>query len=679
MPADRRIIVGPRRVSTRRSLQDRRVQNYNEAFDLHPNGTTYRRLGRRRGDDINYPPCATIVASPSSLSTVVGQTPSAVVVASGLDALANPLAGLAYAATSSNTGVATVTVLGATVTVTFVGAGTATITITSDQAQTTVAVTVTAAVANATQLLFVTAPGGAVAGSVLTTQPVLQLADVNGAAVATSGVSVVASLQTGSGALSGTTTKTTDGSGRATFTDLQLSVAGVVSLQFASTGLASANATVTVGPASSPTHWYDPLIGMTTGLAVNPGNVSSSQQRIDWATLIDGVQASYYSWGFSNGGAFGAPSNTGWWADFNFASGGSLMYYEGAVNRWMYSIMKGEGSGGTIKGEADAMARNYRDHVTAALAAGPSGYPQLLAWFPESLLGLVLLYNDTAALNVLLGLEGKFIQLSGYYPDGQCKNTEFATDPTLPSPLKGFEGRLMARLCIGALCCYKASPTAKPPKIAIGVYAKQYATWLDVAVAYCDNYLTQIRPTGEINMGGNTANPQNSWNGGQGNFHAALVADAYWKVYQVTGTAAYLTAMTKIAGFLKSKQYSRLTPYTGNYPNTGDGMIYESRSSVGFTATTLGNAFDVTQAGSPLGQANLGGFFASLFARTGDTAFAQQLIGTTSANAYGTAQAKYGLLGTHFDPINVGNNPATQEKSLNEALGGVTGIYEALA
>lgn len=97
-------------------------------------------------------------------------------------------------------------------------------------------------VGTATQLAIATQPSGAIDGSDFDTQPVIELQDINGVLVPTSGVDVVASIANGIGTLSGTTTIATV-NGRATFTNLRVSNAsGFHTLHFASGSLTPVDA-----------------------------------------------------------------------------------------------------------------------------------------------------------------------------------------------------------------------------------------------------------------------------------------------------------------------------------------------------------------------------------------------------------------------------------------------------
>jgi hypothetical protein len=114
---------------------------------------------------------------------------------------------------------------------------------------------ITAPAGVAVELKVQTAPPATVAArATLTPAPVIQLVDVTGAAVNTSGVSVTVAL-TGGGTLNGSASANTDAAGQATFTGL--SIAGLVGarrLQFSSTnlvGVQSGTITLTPGPATT--------------------------------------------------------------------------------------------------------------------------------------------------------------------------------------------------------------------------------------------------------------------------------------------------------------------------------------------------------------------------------------------------------------------------------------------
>ncbi|MEO6057086.1 MAG: Ig-like domain repeat protein [Gemmatimonadales bacterium] len=77
----------------------------------------------------------------------------------------------------------------------------------------------------------------ATVGQAFARQPVVQLRAAGGSDLKTSGISVTAEVASGGGSLGGTTTRTTDNDGRATFTDLSIGgAAGSHTLRFRATG-----------------------------------------------------------------------------------------------------------------------------------------------------------------------------------------------------------------------------------------------------------------------------------------------------------------------------------------------------------------------------------------------------------------------------------------------------------
>ena len=103
-------------------------------------------------------------------------------------------------------------------------------------------------------LVIQTQPTGATTGSVLATQPVIQIVDNAGLVIANSALTVTAAISTGSGVLLGTRTVAASG-GTAAFTDLRVDGQGSHVLNFTTTGAvpprSSAAFSVAVGPAAS--------------------------------------------------------------------------------------------------------------------------------------------------------------------------------------------------------------------------------------------------------------------------------------------------------------------------------------------------------------------------------------------------------------------------------------------
>jgi len=84
----------------------------------------------------------------------------------------------------------------------------------------------------------------AVSGVPLPQQPVVQLLDAQGNPSSQGGVSVLVAIASGDGTLGGTTTRATDGNGRAAFTDLVITGApGTRTLRFTATGFAAVTST----------------------------------------------------------------------------------------------------------------------------------------------------------------------------------------------------------------------------------------------------------------------------------------------------------------------------------------------------------------------------------------------------------------------------------------------------
>jgi hypothetical protein len=137
-----------------------------------------------------------------------------------------------------------------------VGVGTFTLTFTSPglTAVTSSAFTVTAG--PATRVAITTQPSAtATSGVAFATQPVVQLRDVYGNPVASAGIAVTAAIASGGGTLGGTAVVSTDGSGRAGYTNLAITGSdGGRTLSFSAPGLASAtSASIMVSSGSTST------------------------------------------------------------------------------------------------------------------------------------------------------------------------------------------------------------------------------------------------------------------------------------------------------------------------------------------------------------------------------------------------------------------------------------------
>ena len=104
-----------------------------------------------------------------------------------------------------------------------------------------------------TQMVVITEPAGAVSGSNLVTQPVLELRDATGARVFGATNTVTAAIGSGPGTLAGTLSRAAI-QGRATFTDLRITGTGAHTLAFNSPGLPTAvSAVININPALTTT------------------------------------------------------------------------------------------------------------------------------------------------------------------------------------------------------------------------------------------------------------------------------------------------------------------------------------------------------------------------------------------------------------------------------------------
>ncbi len=185
-----------------------------------------------------------VTTPPSVLVTDVGGNPVAGVIVNFAAATGGGSVSPASIATSA-TGIATLTTwtLGAAA-----GANTVTATV-AGLSGSPVTFSATGVAGAATQLAVVTQPAGATSGTPFTTQPVVELRDVNGNRTTSTATITVAQVA-GAGVLSGTTSVAAI-AGRATFSGLTITGVGAHTLQFASTTPAatvnSASFTVVAG------------------------------------------------------------------------------------------------------------------------------------------------------------------------------------------------------------------------------------------------------------------------------------------------------------------------------------------------------------------------------------------------------------------------------------------------
>jgi len=189
-------------------------------------------------------PVAISIAPATAFTVTSGTTTSFTGSVTGRDGHLIPTAPIVW--TSSNPSVAVMS--GPQLTA--VKVGTATITATSGTVSASVAVTVTPG--SVRQLALRTQPVGAVVGSPLTTQPVIELQDAAGNLVTSSTTFVTAAIASGGGTLSGTATLAAV-AGVVAFTDLRISgSAGTRTLAFTAGTLSTASAPFTMTAPPTP-------------------------------------------------------------------------------------------------------------------------------------------------------------------------------------------------------------------------------------------------------------------------------------------------------------------------------------------------------------------------------------------------------------------------------------------
>src|SRR5207253_3071455 len=221
---------------------------------------------------------ASRTTGPAAPQTITVGGSAATITVTALDGFGNPIGGktVTLTATGSNN---TLTPPGTT-DANGVAAGTLTSTtaetktVSATVAGTAIAQTATVTVQPAApaQLAILTEPSGtAQSGVAFGRQPVVQLRDGAGNAVSEAGVTVTATIGSGSGSLGGTTTATTNGSGVASFTSLAISgTGGTYTLSFGATGLTSVGSNtiaLSAGAATQLTLTTQPSATAQSGVA----------------------------------------------------------------------------------------------------------------------------------------------------------------------------------------------------------------------------------------------------------------------------------------------------------------------------------------------------------------------------------------------------------------------------
>lgn len=167
----------------------------------------------------------------------------------------------------------------------------------------------TAIAGPAARLVIATQPSAtAQSGVPFAQQPVIQVTDAAGNPVDANGVSVTASIASGGGTLSGTTTVQTDADGQATFSNLAITgAAGARTLSFTATDLTSATSSVvTVGAGA--------VDESQSSLTAQPGTVDAGNPVTITVSVRDAagnaVPATTISLSSEPGGTFGSSSLT---------------------------------------------------------------------------------------------------------------------------------------------------------------------------------------------------------------------------------------------------------------------------------------------------------------------------------------------------------------------------------
>jgi hypothetical protein len=148
----------------------------------------------------------------------------------------------------------------------------------------------------ATALSLLTAPPASfVNRATISPAPVVQLVDASGDPVATAGISVTAVLSSGTGALVGTTSGSSNTAGQVTFSNLAIGGAtGAKTIQFTSSGLtpvSTGSLTLTAGAPSSVVANSTPASTGLTGTAV--GTLPSVRVTDQDANPVPGVTVSF--------------------------------------------------------------------------------------------------------------------------------------------------------------------------------------------------------------------------------------------------------------------------------------------------------------------------------------------------------------------------------------------------
>ncbi len=176
---------------------------------------------------------------------------------------------------------------------------------------------ITLGAGNAVALAMVTQPSSSAAsGAPFAQQPVLQLRDISNNPVSQGGVAVTAAIVSGGGTLGGTVTVTTNSSGTATYSNLEINgLPGDRTLSFSGPGLTSVTSnTINVGlaPATQLSVSTQPSSSATSGVAFSTQPTVQLRDGLGIAVGQSGVvvTATIASGGGTLGGATTATTNS---------------------------------------------------------------------------------------------------------------------------------------------------------------------------------------------------------------------------------------------------------------------------------------------------------------------------------------------------------------------------------
>jgi Bacterial Ig-like domain (group 3)/Bacterial Ig-like domain (group 1) len=202
----------------------------------------------------------------------------------------------------------------------------------------------------------------ATAGAVLDPQPVIQLQDGSGGALATPGVQVSAAIATGGGTLTGTTTVPTDAQGRATFTDLVINGdVGTRTLVFTATGFSSAtSANIEVQAAPPP-----PPDGSQSSVSLDPATVPAGVASTITVTVRDAT-------GTALAGRSVTVEASGSDNTINGSPGNTAVGTTGADGIVTFTISSGTAEQKTVTATSEGVALGTPQTLTVEVAPPPT-------------------------------------------------------------------------------------------------------------------------------------------------------------------------------------------------------------------------------------------------------------------------------------------------------------------